>query len=282
MNKKIKLSPFFTLALIVPLSAFTIKDSSPIGLKLKSNINTKNKIALTPKNKTTTSKAKTLEGSWIANDGVDTYQLNFISKDQLDFNGEVFNYAVYNNAIRVYETYGEVDYKYSFQGEDLIITFPEGDQIRFKKVNKGKSTTNNKSNSGKNNNKTAKNNVDCNQNFLPAEVSGGCNITLITPRPCEEIDLSYGKVYEFAWQTGGSYCETPYKLYIAGNPVADPNTFNWSLSENVGKVSRKVGGIHYISAADLQGLSTNNGLYHWVVMGYYGSHPASQTFRVKF
>jgi len=62
---------------------------------------------------------------------------------------------------------------------------------------------------------------DCNTVALPAEVSGGCNIRLVTPQNCEEIDLSGGRTYEFAWTTDTTMCETPFVLYILRQP-ADP------------------------------------------------------------
>lgn len=213
---------------------------------------------------------KNLQGIWNSNDGNENITLKFISNSKLEFDGEILNYRLSKNIIKIFEEGEEIDYKYYFEGKDLVIVFPEGDKIKFKKLNSNTKKANNSNNS------------NCNQVYLQAEVSGGCDITLITPRPCEEIDLSNGKVYEFAWQTGGSYCETPYKFYIAGNPVSDNNMLSWSLSEEIGKVSRKLGGIHYISANDIRQLNSNNGIYHWVVMGFYGSHPSSQTFRVKF
>jgi hypothetical protein len=124
---------------------------------------------------------------------------------------------------------------------------------------------------------------DCNAVALPAQVSGGCKIRLVEPALCQEIDLSGGKTFWFGWSTDTSYCETPFKLIIAGNPPTEQNAYTWSLSEggSNGKIAKNTGGIKEISAADLQGLTSNNGIYHWVVLGWYGSHPASQTFRLK-
>jgi hypothetical protein len=124
---------------------------------------------------------------------------------------------------------------------------------------------------------------DCSVVALPAQVAGGCNITLVTPSVCEEIDLSGGRTYEFAWTTGGTMCETPFFLVIAGNPPTEQNAFQWSLSDgaNDGLIGKNTGGVWNISAGDLAGLVSDNGLFHWVVAGYYGSHPNSQTFRIR-
>jgi len=124
---------------------------------------------------------------------------------------------------------------------------------------------------------------DCNTVALPAEVSGGCNIRLVTPQNCEEIDLSGGRTYEFAWTTDTTMCETPFVLYILGNPPTQQNTVSWQFSDGSenGLVGKNTGGLTRVSAADLAGLSSDNGIYHWVVAGWYGSHPDTQTFRVR-
>ncbi|MBI3195157.1 MAG: hypothetical protein HYZ34_11945 [Ignavibacteriae bacterium] len=126
------------------------------------------------------------------------------------------------------------------------------------------------------------NNAACDVVYLPAEVTGGCNIQLVTPTKCEEIDLTNGKTYEFAWTTGGTMCETPYTLIVAGNPVSEPNSKEWQFSHNPSNgITNNGGGVVQASAVDLDGLTSDNGTYHWVVKGFYGSHPASRTFRVK-
>ncbi len=125
--------------------------------------------------------------------------------------------------------------------------------------------------------------ANCNEVIAQGEDTGGCRIRLVSPTVCEEIDLSGGKTYEFAWTTDGTNCETPYKLYIAGNPVdlqSSENIKGWSLSAKAGEISG-TGGVYYVSAAHLEGLQSQDGIYHWVVAGWYGSKPNTQTFRVK-
>jgi hypothetical protein len=127
--------------------------------------------------------------------------------------------------------------------------------------------------------------ADCNAVLLPAYYNG-CTSRLVTPTNCEEIDLTNGKYYEFAWTTDGVYCETPWTVCIAGNP-ADLNTGDnivcGRFSENVAQGITHYGGLISLNAADFNslGLTSNNGIYHWVVGSWYGSHPDSQTFRVK-
>ena len=119
--------------------------------------------------------------------------------------------------------------------------------------------------------------------LLPAEVTGGCNISLRTPRSGETIDLRNGKGYQFAWTTSGTYCETPYRLFLAGNP-ANPQTgeniFEWQLSESVGQISKTGGGYKNIYAPDFEGITSQDGTFQWVVFGWFGSHPSSQVFKV--
>ncbi|OGL38985.1 MAG: hypothetical protein A3C43_08865 [Candidatus Schekmanbacteria bacterium RIFCSPHIGHO2_02_FULL_38_11] len=102
----------------------------------------------------------------------------------------------------------------------------------------------------------------------------------MVPANCEEITLPY----LFAWTTNGTYCETPYKFFIGGNPWTEANTWQWSLSEDVSgypQIVKSGVSAKWVTAADLANLTTDNGIYHWVVTGWSGSHPASQTFRVK-
>lgn len=122
---------------------------------------------------------------------------------------------------------------------------------------------------------------DCHVQVIAPALSGGCAPRLVTPAACEVVDLSGGKTYEVAWTTDGTGCETPWKLCVAGSPVTDPNSACVSLSENVSAGISKTGGILNISASDLAGLTSDNGLYHGLVASFYGSHAGSVAFTVK-
>lgn len=122
---------------------------------------------------------------------------------------------------------------------------------------------------------------DCHTPLVAARLSGGCNIRLVSPQPCEEIDLSNGRSYELAWTTDGSGCETPWTIYVGGNPLRDDNILSAKLSENVSQGITKTGGIVNVTAADLAQLKSDNGYYTWTVASYYGSQPASVTFKVN-
>jgi hypothetical protein len=132
--------------------------------------------------------------------------------------------------------------------------------------------------------KSSQNQNSCSANPAVADATtGGCKIRLVSPSPCENIDLSAGKTYEFAWTTDGTFCETPYKLYIGGNPInpdTGENIASWSLSKQAGQISNN-GGVFYVSADRLQSLASSDGTFHWLVQGFFGSHPASTAFKVS-
>jgi hypothetical protein len=123
--------------------------------------------------------------------------------------------------------------------------------------------------------------VRCDTVAVPDDTKGGCNIRLVAPSACQEVDLTNGKVFEVGWTTDGTYCETPWKVAVFGNPPSDANSGYVSLSTNVSGGITHYGGILNVSAADLNGLTSYNGVYHWTVVSFYGSHPASIAFKVK-
>jgi hypothetical protein len=68
---------------------------------------------------------------------------------------------------------------------------------------------------------------------------------------------------------------------LAGNPVTRDNVKEFSYSTNVEAGITRTGGVVYLSGDDFAGLTSDNGLYHWVVESYYGAHPSSIAFRVR-
>lgn len=103
----------------------------------------------------------------------------------------------------------------------------------------------------------------------------------MTPALCELVDLSGGATYEIAWTTDGTGCETPWKVCAAGSPVTDENSACVELSTNVDEGISKTGGIYRVSAADLEGLTSESGVYHLLVASFHQSHAGSVAFRVK-
>lgn len=133
-------------------------------------------------------------------------------------------------------------------------------------------------------NSPTNNNANTDTIAFPENFSGGCYPQCYTPAKGETIDLTNGKYYQFAWQTmNGSNCETPWFLYIAGNPFnmeTGANVMYWQFSKKEGQFSGN-GGYVNLTAANLEGLTSYNGVYHWVIMGWYGSHPNSVAFKIK-
>lgn len=123
--------------------------------------------------------------------------------------------------------------------------------------------------------------VNCDTSIVANGHKGGCYPRLVTPAMCETIDLTNGKTYEFAWTTDGTNCETPWTFQIAGNPITPNNLKTWQLNEDLTAGITRYGGLINLKAADLDGLTTDNGLYHWTVASFYDSYPASKTFKVK-
>ena len=120
------------------------------------------------------------------------------------------------------------------------------------------------------------------QPALEANVTGGCRIRMVTPGNCAEVDLSKGQVFEFAWTTDGTGCETPYKIIAAGSPPTAGNSVELTVPTDGAAITRQ-GGLLNVTLAELKnlGLTSDNGEYHWVVMSFHGSHPQSQVFRVR-
>lgn len=123
---------------------------------------------------------------------------------------------------------------------------------------------------------------DCGAQAIPPNLTGGCAPRFATPTAtCEEIDLTGGKTYEIAWTTDGSGCETPWTLCAMGNPATEINGDCVTLSTDVNKGISRTGGLYYMKASDLDGMTSDNGVYHVLVASYYKSHKGSVAFRVK-
>lgn len=125
----------------------------------------------------------------------------------------------------------------------------------------------------------SKNPQTCGGTFYPAEVSGGCRIRLVTPGPCETVDLTEGKSYEFAWTNDGTQCEGPYLISLAVTDGSSSETMSAQINFNNGTVSR-TGGVITVTAEDIQQIQKKEGIYHWTVASFYGSRPASNPFKL--
>ena len=75
-----------------------------------------------------------LKGTWRYSSYEGSIDLVFQSENQLILGGEPANYSLVRNAIRVQDEYYPVDYPLTLKGDTLNISFPEGYQLDFIKV----------------------------------------------------------------------------------------------------------------------------------------------------
>lgn len=66
-----------------------------------------------------------LLGSWTCDTPEGRARLVFHSDNELSYNGERVRYQLLEGAIRVVEEFWPVDYKYKFEGDDMIVTNPD-------------------------------------------------------------------------------------------------------------------------------------------------------------
>lgn len=79
-------------------------------------------------------KTPTLLGAWQSRGPAGTVDLVFQSNNRLIFDGEPANYTLAPGVIKVQDGHYVVDYPYFFSGENLVISFPEGYQMVFSRV----------------------------------------------------------------------------------------------------------------------------------------------------
>lgn len=74
-----------------------------------------------------------LLGRWQGQLGEQIITLEIVSNNQLVFDGVPGYYRQFPSLIRIRGEYGPVDYPYKLEDEVLVMTFPEGYQLRFVK-----------------------------------------------------------------------------------------------------------------------------------------------------
>jgi hypothetical protein len=75
-----------------------------------------------------------LLGRWESKTEFGVVSLVFESENQLVFDGESAQYTFSPGNIRVWESFVPIDYPYQFQGDDLVVSFPEGYKLQFKRL----------------------------------------------------------------------------------------------------------------------------------------------------
>ncbi len=75
--------------------------------------------------------ASTLSGRWLFQNQQGQLVLEFLSANQLTFNGETTQYQLKEGVIQTMGDYGWIDYPYTLVQETLTITFPDGTRLPF-------------------------------------------------------------------------------------------------------------------------------------------------------
>jgi len=75
--------------------------------------------------------ASTLSGKWLFQSQQGQLVLEFLSGNQLTFNGETTQYQLKEGVIQAMGDYGWIDYPYTLSQGTLTITFPDGTRIPF-------------------------------------------------------------------------------------------------------------------------------------------------------
>ena len=78
--------------------------------------------------------ASTLSGKWLFQTQQGQLVLEFLSANQLSFNGETTQYQLKEGVIQAMGDYGWIDYPYTLIQETLTITFPDGSRLPFTKT----------------------------------------------------------------------------------------------------------------------------------------------------
>jgi hypothetical protein len=118
------------------------RHTSVIGLLLLSTILAVNAFSYQSKKQSKGPDGKALLGIWEASEEGETVRLIFKTASVLEFEGEESAYTLVPGAIRVNDPYeGNIDYKYAIKGDVLVLTFPEGDQLEFRRVKGSGGTT---------------------------------------------------------------------------------------------------------------------------------------------
>jgi len=77
--------------------------------------------------------ASTLSGRWLFQNQQGQLVLEFLSANQLSFNGETTQYQLKEGVIQAMGDYGWIDYPYNLIQGTLTITFPDGSRLPFTK-----------------------------------------------------------------------------------------------------------------------------------------------------
>jgi hypothetical protein len=110
---------------------------------------------------------------------------------------------------------------------------------------------------------------------LEAVPSGGCSFTMNEPA---SNGASIALPYVFGWRSDG--CETPGKVIFFGNPPTPENSVSFSYTRGGQMSLLNVTGQHTLTQADLAGITSDNGVYHWQLESFHGGRSEARTFTI--
>ncbi len=84
--------------------------------------------------------AVSLTGKWVAQSDQGVVSLEFLSGNQLNYNGELLPYQIVDDVIQVPGDFSLIDYPYTLKQGKLTIRFPEGYKLTFKRLGKTEHT----------------------------------------------------------------------------------------------------------------------------------------------
>lgn len=85
------------------------------------------------------SKSSSLSGKWLFQTPDQELVLEFLSGNQLIFNGETTQYQLLEGTIQAMGDYRWINYPYTLSQDKLLITFPDGTRVPFTRVSSGAS-----------------------------------------------------------------------------------------------------------------------------------------------
>jgi frataxin-like iron-binding protein CyaY len=165
--------------------------------------------------------SSTLSGKWLFQNQQGQLVLEFLSANQLSFNGETTQYQLKEGVIQAMGDYGWIDYPYTLSQGTLTITFPDGSQFPFTRTSS-----------------TATNQQGMSQQKGGGESTWQLNGVLCSWSGSSNDYSSYSRTRKLVFDGKGNYqfgSESSFSsgdgLAYGGNPNVETGTY--SVGENI-------------------------------------------------
>jgi hypothetical protein len=159
--------------------------------------------------------ASTLSGKWLYQSQQGQLTLEFLSANQLSFNGETTQYQLKEGVIQAMGDYGWIDYPYTLNQGTLTITFPDGSRFPFTR------TTSTTTNQQVRNQQTAGGGLTWQLKGTLCSWSGSSNSSSSYSRTQKIVFDGQGN---FQFGSEGSFSSNAGIAY-SGNPNVDTGTY---------------------------------------------------------